>query len=82
MNKQIISKLLSIISDFSGDNYYEAILGIENPYPDDVSIYKLTTKGESGKGTPFYCGSHRTLIIREDYCDGELVHADIVYGEV
>ena len=74
----IIKKLVQIIDGFSDGKYRDAELAIEIHSPTDCSIYRLITKGERDAGTPFYCGSVDTHIVKEDYLDGELVYATII----
>lgn len=81
MDKIIIEKLLSVISGYNKDGVLrEMILYVEQGL-DLVRITRLVTKGEDHKGTPFYTASARTTIIQEDYHDGELVFASVLYQE-
>ena len=80
MEKEIINKLLMIIEQYSGDDTFKDMLlfpVIKNIH--DVNVYHLIVKGERDNGNPFYCGSTTTHIVEENYCDGKLVYASIVY---
>ena len=81
-DKRIIEKLLEIISGYNTDGVAkdcELIVEATGSY--EVQIYRLMVKGEKDKGTPFYSGSTETMITREDFHDGELVHANVLYCE-
>jgi hypothetical protein len=82
IDQRIIENLLMILSHIYSDGVlHEADLFTQIHNLEDVSIYKLVTKGDRDKGTPFHSGSLTTHIVKEDYCEGELVYASIIHTE-
>lgn len=82
IENKIISMLLTLLSNTFNDNIYrDMILFTEIHNKTDMSIYQLVIKGERDINTPFYCGSIMTHIIKEDYYEGEIVYASIIFEE-
>lgn len=83
-DKQIIAKLLTIISDYQKDNITKDLIleVIPGRINNTVQITRLVTKGETGKGTPFYSGSLRTAILEEYYEDSIVFDANIRAEEI
>ena len=80
-NEKIIEKLLQIISDYQKDGILkEIILNIDVINNNTIKVTKLITKGEIGKGTPFYSGSIDTIIVNEYIRESETYHADILFS--
>ena len=77
-NKTIIEELLDIINHYdNNDISKERMLNVEISN-DSVLITRLYTKGEVNKGTPFYSGNTRTMIITEQWHEGKVIDAWIV----
>lgn len=81
-HKTLIEKLLAIISMYdNNDVSKEAILHTKS-INNQVVIYRLVTKGDSGKkGSPFFTSAMNTCVIEEFYVDGEVVYANMLYSE-
>jgi len=78
----LLEKVLTILSNTYRDGVYkDMIIHTEITDLHRLSLYRLCVKGEKDKGTPFYCGSVRTHIVREDYFDGKVVFAEILSEE-
>lgn len=80
-DKSIIKALLALVEDYNKDNIAkERILGVFPASNGNESVViKITTKGESNKGTPFYFGTMSTCIIAEYWNGIDLVWADMLY---
>jgi len=79
LEHEIIKKLMGLLdSAFNDDVYRDMDLFTAINSAENHSVYRLIMKGERDKGTPFYCGSTDTHLVKEDYLDGELVYATII----
>lgn len=81
MDKLIIMRLLELIDSLDNNERLKEIdLATEVHARGEVSMYKLCTRGSRDKGTPFYFASMVTHIVREDWCEGKLVYAQMIYS--